>query len=322
LTGRQVSFFISLFYFFSSAVPRRLHRFFAALGNHLVFFVLKKFREDVEKNMRVIGKGRYSEKEVSRLAKQCFQNYSLKLLDYMAMHRLDSSNKKKWVENEIGEENLVKALAKGKGVLCITPHLGNWELGGYVLASKGYPINILTLQEESQYLSRYEEKLRKKARIHTIAIDPKERPSLAILEIIKRLRENEIIAMVSDRFYEGQGVEIDFFGQSTLFPKGAVQLALETGAIIIPVFVVLKPKMKYWGIIGEPIPIRTDVDKNETVRQGVQEIAKRFEEMISRYPDQWFNFFYYWKDDVKSTPSPSTPACAKPLRRRQGRGVG
>ena len=294
MTGRQVSFFISLFYLFSSAVPRRLHRFFASLGNYLVFFVLKNFREDVKKNMRVIGKGRYSEREVSRLAKQCFRNYSLKLLDYMAMHRLDSSNKGKWVEKEIGEENLVKALAKGKGVVCITPHLGNWELGGYVLASKGYPINILTLQENSRYLSRYEEKLREKARIHAIAIDPNEKPNLAILEIVRRLRRNEVVAMVSDRVYEGQGVEIDFFGQSTLFPTGAVQLALETGATIIPVFVILKPNMKYWGIIGDPIPVRTDVDKNEAVRQGVQEIARRFEEMISQYPDQWFNFFSYW----------------------------
>lgn len=275
-------------------VPRPLHRFFASLGNHLVFSVLKKVREDVKQNMRVIGKGRYSEEEVSRLAKQCFQNYCHKLLDYMAMHRLDSSNKGEWVEKEIGEENLVKALARGKGVICITPHLGNWELGGYVLASKGYPINILTLREESQYLSRYEKRLREKAKIHTITIDPKEKPNLAILEIARRLRRNEIVAMVADRIYEGQGVKIDFFGHSTLFPAGAVQLALETGAIIIPVFVILERKMKYWGIIGEPIPIRMDADKREAVRLGAQEIARRFEEMISRYPDQWFNFFSYW----------------------------
>ena len=300
MTSRQVSFFISLFYLFSSVVPRPLHRFFASLGNHLVFFVLKKVREDVKQNIRVIGKGRYSEKEVSRLAKQCFQNYCHKLLDYMAMHRLNSSNKGEWVEKEIGEENLVKALTRGKGVICITPHLGNWELGGYVLASKGYAINILTLQEESRYLSRYEEKLRKKAGIHTITIDPKEKPNLAILEIARRLKRNEIVAMVADRIYEGQGVEIDFFGQSTLFPAGAVQLALETGATIIPVFVILKRKMKYWGIIGEPSPIKMDTDKNEAVRQGVQEIAKRFEEMINRYPDQWFNFFSYWKNNARS----------------------
>jgi len=294
----QVSLFISLFHLFSSLVPRPLHRFFASLGNHLVFFILRGSRESVKQNLRVIGRSRYSEEEVSRLAKQCFQNYCHKLLDYMTLDRLSSSNLKKWIEKETGEENLVRALTRGKGVLCITPHLGNWELGGYVLASKGYPINILTLREESPYLSRYEENLRRKAGIHTISIDLKERPNMAILEIAKRLRGNEIVAMVADRVYEGQGVEIDFFGRQTLFPTGAVQVALETGATLIPVFVILERKMKYWGVIGEPIPIKMDTDRKEAVRQSVQEIAKRFEEVIHRYPDQWFNFFPFWKDNV------------------------
>lgn len=255
--------------------------------------------------MRVIGRERHTKKEVSRLAKRCFQNYCHKLLDYMTMHQLNSSNKGDWVEKEVGEENLKKALARGRGVICVTPHLGNWELGGYVLASKGYPISILTLQEESQYLSRYEERLRKSAGIHTITINPKEKPSLAILDIAKRLRNNEIVAMVADRIYEGESIEIEFFGRPTLFPSGAAHLAFETGAAIVPVFVVLEKRMKYWGIIGEPIPMKRDLDKNEAVRQGVQEMAKRFEEMISQYPDQWFNFFPFWEKNVKSTPSPA-----------------
>ncbi len=57
--------------------------------------------------------------------------------------------------------------------------------------------------------------------------------------------------------------------------------------------------MRYWGIIGEPILIRMDMDKKEAVKQGVQEIAKRFEGIISRYPDQWFNFFPYWERNVR-----------------------
>jgi KDO2-lipid IV(A) lauroyltransferase len=294
MSGGQVSFFLSLFHLFASLVPRPMHRFFTSLGNQLFFSILKKIREDVKENIRVIGRGRYSEKEVSRLAKQCFQNYCHKLLDYMAMHRLNSSNKEEWVEKEIGEEHLMRALANGKGVICITPHLGNWELGGYVLASKGYPINILTLQEESRYLSSYEARLRRKAKIQTITINLREKPNLAILEIAKRLKGNEIVAMVADRVYEGHDIVIDFFGRPTLFPTGPVQLALETGATIVPVFVVLRRNMKYWGIIGEPIPIRTDLDKREAVKQGVQGIARRFEEVISQYPDQWFNFFSYW----------------------------
>lgn len=272
-----------------------MHRFFASLGNHFVFFILKEIREEVKENLRVIGRGGYSEEEVSRLAKRCFQNYCHKLLDYMAMHRLNASNKDKWIEKEIGEENLKEALARGKGAVCITPHLSHWELGGYILASKGYPINILTLQEESGYLSRYEERLRRKVGIRTLYYDPRERPNLAILEMARRLRENEIIAMVSDRTFGSQGIEIDFFGRKTVFPSGAAYLSLETGAALMPVFVVLERKMKYWGIVGEPISLKREGTKEEAVKQVVQEMAERFEKVISRYPDQWFNFFPYWR---------------------------
>lgn len=295
MSGTQISFFLSLFRLFTSLVPRSMHHFFASLGNHVVFFLLRRVREEVKENIWVIGGGRYSEEEVSRLAKRCFQNYCHKLLDYMAMHRLNSSNKEKWVEREMGEENLKEALARGRGVICITPHMSHWELGGYILASKGYPINILTLREESQYLSRYEERLRRRVGIRTIVYNPEEKPNLSILEMARRLRENEILAMVSDRTFGSQGVEIDFFGRKTLFPSGAVYLSLETGAALIPVFVVLERKMKYWGIVGEPISLKREGNKEESLKQGVQEIAKRFEEMISRYPDQWFNFYPYWE---------------------------
>lgn len=272
-----------------------MHRFFASLGNHIVFLILKKVREEVKQNIRVIGRGNYSEEDASRLAKQCFQNYSHKLLDYMAMDRLNSSNQGDWVEKEVGEENLREALARGRGVICVTPHLGNWELGGYVLASKGYPISILTLQEESQYLSRYEERLRRSAGIRTITIHPEEKPNLAILDIASRLRKNEIVALVADRIYGGEGIDIEFFGRPTLFPSGAAYLAFETGAAIVPVFVILEKRMKYWGIIREPIFMNPGEIKAKAIRECLQAIARNFEEVISQYPDQWFNFYSYWK---------------------------
>lgn len=299
MSSRTISFFIKLFHLFSRFVPRSLHTIFTFVGNTVVFLLLTQYREAVKANLRIIGGGSYSEKEISRFAKRCFQNYALKLLDYMAMDRLNHENRKRWVEKEIGEGHLKNALKRGKGVICVTPHLGNWELGGYVLASKGYPINILTLKEESWYLSRYEERLRRKAGIRTIVIDPKEKPNLSILEMVGRLRSNEIIAVVMDRNYENQGMEVDFFGQSTPFPEGPVLLALETGASIIPVFVLMKRGMKYWGVIEEPVLIRRELDKKEAVREGLQEIAKRFEEKIRRHPDQWFNFFPFWKRGIR-----------------------
>ena len=295
MSNWQVGFFLFLFRLFSNLVPRRLHPFFTALGNHLIFPLTKKTRDVVEENLRVIGRGLYSEKEVSKLAKTCFQNYSHKLLDYMSMHRLDVSNRWKLVEREIGEEHLVEALKRGKGVICITPHLGNWELGGYVLASKGYPVNILTLNEGSRSLHKYEERIRQQFGIHTIYIDPSQEPNLAILEVARKLRENQIVALIADRMVGDRWIEVEFFGRPTKFPLGPVLLAMETGASVIPVFVILEKRMKYWGILEKPILFTNPAQGNgESLRQGIEKIAKSFERMISRYPDQWYNFFPYW----------------------------
>jgi KDO2-lipid IV(A) lauroyltransferase len=297
MSNWQVSVYLFLFWLFSSLVPRRLHPFFATLGNHLIFPFMKKTRGVVEGNLRVIGRGRYNENEVSKLAKTCFQKYSHKLLDYMSMHRLDLSNRWKLVEREIGEEHLVEALKRGKGAICITPHLGNWELGGYVLASKGYPVNILTLKEGSRYLHQYEEKVRRGIGINTIYVDLSKQPNLSIVEMARRLRQNQIVALIADRMVGDQWIEVEFFGRPTKFPVGPAMLAMETGASVIPVFVILEKGMKYWGIIEKPILFANpNQGKGESIQQGVKKILESFEAMISRYPDQWYNFFPYWDE--------------------------
>jgi KDO2-lipid IV(A) lauroyltransferase len=291
----QVGFFLFLFKLFSSSVPRRFHPLFTTVGTHLVLPLVKKTREVVKENLWVIGKGGYTENKVDQLAKRCFRNYSHKLLDYMSMHRLNLSNRWKLVEREVGEEHLVETLKRGKGAICITPHLGNWELGGYVLASKGYSVNILTLKEGSRYLQAYEEKVRRRIGINSIYIDPSKQSEFAILEIARKLKENQIVALVADRMLGDRWVEVEFFGRPTRFPVGPALLAMETGASVIPVFVILEKRMKYRGIIEKPILFTNPAqDKEESLRQGITKIAKSFEAKISRYPDQWYNFFPYW----------------------------
>jgi len=297
MSNWQVGFYLFLFCLFSSLVPRQLHPFFTSVGNLLLFPLLSKTREVVQGNLRVIGRGKYKQKELSKLAKRCFQNYSHKLLDYMSMHRLDLSNRWKLVEREVGEEHLLRALERGKGVICITPHLGNWELGGYVLASKGYPVNILTLREGSRSLRRYEEKVRRRFGIHTIYIDPSDEPKLTILEVARKLRENQIVALIADRMVGDRWIELEFFGRPTKFPMGPALLAMETGASVIPVFVILEKRMKYWGILEKPILFRNSPqDREESLGRGMRKIVKSFEAMIGRYPDQWYNFFPYWDE--------------------------
>ncbi len=115
------------------------------------------------------------------------------------------------------------------------------------------------------------------------------------MEIARKLNENQIVALIADRVVGDRWIQVEFFGRQTKFPVGPGLLAMETGASVIPVFVVLEERMKYWGILEKPILFENPSQgKEESLRQGMEKIAKSFETIISRYPDQWYNFFPYW----------------------------
>lgn len=123
---------------------------------------------------------------------------------------------------------------------------------------------------------------------------------MAILDAVKALRRNEIVAMLGDRIESQKTMVFDFFGKKTSFPIGVAILAMATGAPVLPVFVVMEKNRKYRGIIE--IPIYFDIPSREeretTIRTGMEQLIKKFEEYIEKYPDQWYNFYSYWDETI------------------------
>ncbi len=288
-------FFLFWFYFFATIIPRPLQRVFTISIGTLFYLLMPKTRQAVKENLKVIGRGRWGKKEIAALARSTFQNYGQYLLDYMVMHRLSSKNKGKTVERELGHENMIEALDRGKGVICITPHLGNWELGGLLLAFKGCDLYVLTLDEVDPKIKAFRERMRAAKGIKNIYIDPENPTPSAILEVVRVLKENKVVAMLGDRSGGANTIELDFFGRRTPFPTGAATLAMTTGAAVLPVFVILKGG-KYWGIIERPIYFHSSSQqgKESEIRRGMEKLVRTFERYIGEYPDQWYNFFPYW----------------------------
>ena len=253
-------------------------------------------RKAVKKNLEMIIGKRRGEKEISTIARRTFQNYGQYLLDYMVMHHINALNKDKIVERELGQEYMIEALGRGKGVICITPHLGNWELGGMLLAFKGCDLYVLTLDELDPKTKIFRERMRVGKGIKNIYIDDKHQSPAAVLEVVKVLKENNVVAMLGDRPGNANTIELDFFGHRTRFPVGVATLAMATGAAVLPVFVVLKKGGKYWGIIERPIYFESTSRQNREreIRRGMEVLVKIFERYIGTYPDQWYNFYPYW----------------------------
>ena len=290
--------YLFLFQFCSTLIPRPIQKFFSVVVGDLFFFIMRKTRARVRKNMEGVSGGRWSKQRVDVLTRKTFQNYGQYLLDYMVMHRLRPSNKDQWVEEEAGAGYMMEALQAGKGVICITPHLGNWEIGGLLFSFRGGNLNVLTLDERDLDTRSFREEMRRRRGIKILYINPKDDSPLAILDAVKALRRNEIVAMLGDRIESQKTMVFDFFGRKTAFPIGVAILAMATEAPVLPVFVVMERNRKYRGIIEPPIYFHPSSreDREGVIRKGMEELIKKFEAYIEKYPDQWYNFYSYWKE--------------------------
>jgi len=290
--------YLFLFQFCSTLIPRSIQKFFSVVVGDLFFFLMRKTRARVRKNMEGVSGGRWSKERVDVLTRKTFQNYGQYLLDYMVMHRLRPSNKDQWVEEEVGAGYMMEALQAGKGAICITPHLGNWEIGGLLFSFRGGSLNVLTLDEKDLDTRSFREEMRRRRGIKILYINPKDDSPMAILDAVKALRRNEILAMLGDRIESQKTMVFDFFGKKTAFPIGVAILAMATEAPVLPVFVVMEKNRKYRGIIEPPIYFNPSSrkDREAVIREGMERLIKKFEGYIEKYPDQWYNFYSYWNE--------------------------
>jgi len=295
--------FIYLFFFqfCSTLIPRSIQKFFSVVVGDLFYLLMKKTRAYVRKNIEGVSKGRWSEGRVDLLTRKTFQNYGQYLLDYMVMHRLRPSHKDRWVEEEVGGNYMREALDAGKGVICITPHLGNWEIGGLLFSFRGGKLNVLTLDERDVDTRSFREEMRRRRGIKNLYINPKDDSPMAILDAVKALRRNEIVAMLGDRIESQKTMVFDFFDRKTVFPIGVAILAMATGAPVLPVFVVMGRNRKYRGMIEPPIYFNPSSreDREAVIREGMGRLIRKFEAYIEKYPDQWYNFYSYWDENNK-----------------------
>jgi KDO2-lipid IV(A) lauroyltransferase len=116
-----------------------------------------------------------------------------------------------------------------------------------------------------------------------------------MIDILNALRRNEIVAMLCDRDSTNTPATVDFFGHPFTVPMGPALLGLLTGAPLIPSFVVYRAGM-YEAFTGRPIFVtrNEEEDRDETVKRMTVAMAREFEKVIGRFPDQWYNFYPAW----------------------------
>ncbi|MCZ6688232.1 MAG: lysophospholipid acyltransferase family protein [Planctomycetota bacterium] len=277
-------------------LPRRLQAWLGAPLAVLSLLFFPRSRKAIARNIEIVGGGKFSRGEIRRLTYRTFRHYGQYLLDYMLLPHMGRKELQAVIPRMEGEEELRRALQRGKGVVAVTAHLGNWEMGGALLASHGYPVSVATALEPDPGVLALREAIRRRIGVETLTLSDGA-GAFSLVPLLAALRRNRIVALLADRSHSGATAWVPFFGRSTGFPLGPAILARASGAPIVPVFVTLGDDWIYDAVAEEPIWVDRTDERDADLRNATQRLAACFEAMIARHPDQWYNFFDIWQEE-------------------------
>jgi phosphatidylinositol dimannoside acyltransferase len=191
-----------------------------------------------------------------------------------------------------GFEHIEEGLARGKGVILALPHLGGWEWGGAWMALQGHRLMAVVERIEPPELLEWFADQRAAIGIDVVPLGPD-----VSRVVLRALRDNRIVCLLSDRDIEGDGVEVDFFGERTSLPGGPATLALRTGATLVPAAVYFRPGRDHRGVVRPPIAAERTGRLREDIARITQLLADELESLIRAAPEQWHLLQPNWPSD-------------------------
>ena len=228
--------------------------------------------------------------EVRRVAHASLVNYCKYLVDFIRFPAMDAAALRTACHGDEQFAQLDAALARGRGVIFVPMHFGNWDMGAGAAAARGYRPAVVVESFADPRLDRMVFAARERLGVDVLRME-RLGPSL-----IRRLKANGVVALLIDRPQTGQGVVIDFFGSPIEVPSGPARLALRTGATVIPVaFPRIDPDRSDVAVLAEfLVPGPASGDATAAVQQLTQLIVSAHERFIHRYPEQWYMFREMW----------------------------
>lgn len=272
--------------FIALILPLKIVYAIAVFLADLHYFISSGDRRSVKANLRVIFADK-PDRQLSKISRQVFRNFAKYLVDFFRFEKLDIS----YLEKNIKLENIHyfdEALSRGKGVIVLTAHLGNWELGGVAIALLGYPFWVVALPHKDKKVDLFFNTQRNRKGVNVVSMGKAVRSCLA------EIRKNHMVALVGDRDFTEKGIIIDFFGKPTRFPEGPAALSLMTGASIVPGFMFRNPDDSFTLRIEKPVEFSPSFDRAKDLAGLVTAYKNIFEDYIRRFPDQWYIFRRFW----------------------------
>lgn len=256
----------------------------------------RTYRDNVEANVAQALHLPQSSPEVISTARSVFRTSARNFTDLITMPRQSRHSLLDSLHVIEGDwQTIEDAIAAGKGVIFILGHLGSFDLVGQVFWARGYKLTIVTGRTTSRFIFDGVTHLR--AAKGSRMVEPT--PS-GVRQVIKALRQGECSVFVSDRDFFQNGRAVTFFGRPTTLPPGAIRIARDTGATVIPIAPRRAGQHHELDILS-PFTVPKTNDLERDMAAGFDKLVPALEYGIRRGASQWVMFQRVWPD----TPPPA-----------------
>jgi lauroyl/myristoyl acyltransferase len=231
----------------------------------------------------------FDRRAAERKTRELFQQFGLKLAD---LWRYEGGARVEEIAFDAGEQDRFEAArARGRGLLLLTPHLGNWEFGAPLLRQRGISLQVITQAEPQPSLTKLRERSRARWGIETLVIG--ENP-FAFVEVIRRLEKGATVALLVDRPPAPSAVTVKLFGHRFPASIAPAELARASGCVLLPACIPRTAQGYAVRLLPEIPYDRAALGTRESRANLTQEIMKVFEPAIRKHLDQWFHFVPLW----------------------------
>jgi KDO2-lipid IV(A) lauroyltransferase len=266
------------------------------------FFLFRSFRNRSTNNIRIALGAELNRAAVDNIARRSLRNFFRSCVEIGVAIKLSDQELRASIPVH-GRENIDTALAKGKGVLVLSAHLGNFFLIGSRLALEGLPTYVLVNQPREGRFAKLMDAYRLQVRQMTIHARPRRRAQQELSEILRR---NRTVVMIADEYRKGSGIEVSLFGRMVIARRGPVTLALRTGAAIVPACVIREPDDTLKLVVEPELVLDRTAKGKAQIRDNTIRITQWLERTVRAYPDQWNWTNIHWWGNQKDESTAET----------------
>jgi KDO2-lipid IV(A) lauroyltransferase len=233
----------------------------------------------------------WSKSHIDDISKKIFQNAGITLLEVLQFPLISRDDLLNMFRIK-GEEHLAAALELGKGVIIISGHLGNWEVGPQFLSCYfGKSLTGIARKTRFAWLDACLYRLR--TRFGNRIIYKKG----ALRSMIKTLRRGEMLGVMIDQSRRKNGVEVLFFGKKATATSSVALLALRCKSPVLPMFCVREADGELTIYVKPPLELGRTKNLPQDLQANTQIMVDAVEEMVRQYPEQWAWYQRPWKKD-------------------------